>query len=91
MLQPLLNSRFHQQAINHHLNGVVLALVELDIVQFFVKVPQLAINAGAHVAMLHQLGHLLLEFAFTPAYQRGQHHHPLFRLELHHPLHNLLR
>jgi len=35
---------------------VVLALVELDVVEFLVEMAQLSVDAGAHIALLPQFG-----------------------------------
>ena len=86
--QPALDTRLHQQAIDHQFDGVVLALVEFD---FLVgNVTQLAVNAGTRVALLRQLVELLLELAFTSANDGRQDHHPIFGLQLHHLLHDLV-
>jgi len=81
LLQPLLDSRLHQQTVNHNFNGMVLALVQLDVIQFFIEVAQLAIDARAHITMLRQFGQLLFELAFASAHQRSHHHHSVFRLQ----------
>src|SRR6267378_432303 len=62
--QSMLDSGFYQQAVDHHLDGVILALVQID---FVLQVQQFSIHTGASKAVLHQLLHFLLEFAFyTP-------------------------
>ena len=87
IFQPLLDARLHQQAIDHHFDGVVLALVELRLV---FQVEQLAINAGAVEAMRRQFLHLFFEFALASAHDGRQHHDAVFRLQRHHALHDLL-
>ena len=89
MFQTLFNAGLHQQPVNYHVNGVVLALVELDVIQFFIQVAKLPVNTGAHKTVLHQLGQFGFKFALTPAHQRGQHHDAVLGLEFHDPLHNL--
>ena len=90
LLQALLNTWLHQQPVDYHFDSVVLALIKLDIVQLFVQVAQLAIDAGTHKSMLRQLGQLHFEFAFAAAHQRSQYHDALFCFKLHHTLHNLV-
>ncbi len=86
--QPPLDSRPHQQAVHHQLDGVVLALVKLNI--FIRNLPQLAVDAGAGVSLLHQAVKLLAEFALASAHDGRHHHHAVFRLQGDHLLHDLL-
>ena len=86
--QAMLDSRLHQQPVDHQLDGVVLALVQLDLVVG--DVAQLAVDAGAREALLRQLVELLLELAFAPANDGRQHHHPVLGLQVHHLLHDLV-
>ncbi len=83
----MLNARLHQQAVDHDLNRVVLALVQIEVV---IQVYQFAINAGSGVAVLEQRLHLFFELALAPAHNRRQHHYTVLRRQRHHPLHNLL-
>ena len=91
LLQPLFNAGLHQQAVNHNFNRVVLAFIKLDIVQLFVQVAKLAINARAYKSVLRQLSQFFLELAFASADQRRHDHHAIFSFQLHHALHNLIR
>ena len=46
----MLDSRLHQQTVNHDLDRVVLSLIQANLV---FQVHQLAINASAGEAVLH--------------------------------------
>ena len=74
--QAMLDAGLHQQAVDHHFDGVILALVEIQIV---IQIHDFAVDAGPRVAVLEQRLHLFLEFAFAPAHDRRQHHHAVFR------------
>src|SRR5581483_5135640 len=63
IFQALLDSWLHQQTINHYFYGVVLALVELDLV---FQVYQFAIYASATETLLDELFHLLLNSPLRP-------------------------
>ena len=84
----MLNSRLHQQAVNHQFDGVVLALVQLDLV--IGNVAQLIVDAGASEALLRQLVQFFLELALAPANDGRHDHHPVLGLQVHHPLHDLV-
>jgi hypothetical protein len=83
----MLNPRLHQQAVDDNFNGVVFALVEIEVV---LKIDQFAVDACAGVAVLEQRLHLFLEFAFASADDGREHHNAVFRRKGHHPLHDLL-
>ena len=83
----MLDARFYEQAINHYFDGVVLALVEGDIV---LKVHQFPVHAGSGEAVLDEFFHLFFELTFASANNRRHYHHPVFGSEGHHPLHNLV-
>src|SRR6267154_4896039 len=83
----MLDARLYQQPVDHHLNRVVLALVEIEIV---IQIHDLSVDAGASVAMLEQRLHLFLKFSLAPAHDWSQNHHAVFRSECHHALNNLL-
>ena len=86
--QPALDARLHQQPIDDQLDGMVLALVELD---FFVRnIAQLAVDARAGKSLLYKLIQLFLELSLSPAHDGRHDHHALFRPQLHHPLHDLV-
>ena len=85
--QAMLDSRLHQQAVDHDFNRMIFALVEILVV---IQIHQLAVDARPAVAVLDQRFHLFPEFAFAPADYRRQHHHAVFRSQRHHPLHNLV-
>jgi len=85
--EAMLDARLHQQPVNHHFDGVVLALIEVEVV---IQIHQLAVDAGAGIAVLEQRLHLFLEFAFASADDRRQHHYTILRRERHHALHDLL-
>ncbi len=91
MFQTFLNPGLDQQAVNHDFNGVVLALVELQVIKFFVQVAQLTVDSSAHVSLLDQFGQFGFELTFAAADKRRHDHDPVFRLELHHALYDLLR
>ena len=74
--QAMLDARLHQQAVDHYFDGVVLALVEIEVV---IEVHDFAVDAGAGVAVLEQRLHLFLEFAFAPADDRRQDHYTILR------------
>ena len=74
--QAMLDARLHQQTVDHHFDGVVLALVEIEVV---IEVHHFAVDAGAGVAVLEQRLHLFFELAFAPADDRRQHHHAILR------------
>ena len=86
--QQLLDACSHQPAVDHHFDGMVFALVELDV--FDIQIAKLPVDAGFYVTLLDQLVELFLELTFTPSYDRCQDHHPFFRLQLHHALYDLL-
>src|SRR5206468_12945675 len=60
-LKPLLNPWLHQEPINDHFNGVILALVELDL-SVVLQIHQFAVNTRAAEPMLGQLLQFFLEF-----------------------------
>ncbi len=84
----MLDPRLHQQPVNHQFDGVVLALVQRDLVVG--NIAQLTVDARAREALLRQLVELLLELAFAPAHDRRHDHHPVLGLQVHHALHNLV-
>ncbi len=83
----MLDPRLHQQAVDNHFDGVILALVEIEVV---LEIDQFAIDAGAGVAMLEQSLHLFLEFALAAADDGRENHDAVFRRQGHHPLNDLL-
>src|SRR6267154_5888692 len=83
----MLDARLYQQPVDHHLNRVVLALVEIEVV---IQIHDLSVDARPRVAMLEQRLHLFLEFAFSAPHDWSQNHDAIFRRERHHALHNLL-
>src|SRR5258706_3915956 len=83
MLDPWL----HQQAVDYHLDGVILALVEREVV---IKINDFAIHAGASVAVLEQRFHFFLELALAAADDWGEHHDAILGREGHYALNNLL-
>ncbi len=76
----MLDAGLHQQAVDHDFDGVVLALVELEIV---FQAHQFAVDASAREAVLDELFHLLLELALASANDGSQNHDAIFRLEVH--------
>src|SRR5450432_4891195 len=82
----MLDSSFHQQAVNNDLNGMVLSLVELQIV---FEAYHFAINACASETVLNQLLYLLLKFSLAPANDRREDHDSVLRSQRHHALHDL--
>ena len=86
--QTVLDSRLHQQSVNHQFDGVVLALVQLDLVVG--NVAQLIVNAGSGEALLRQLVQFLLKLSLAPANDGRHDHHPVLGLQVHYPLHNLV-
>src|SRR5579864_7331536 len=86
--QAMLDSRLHQQAINHDFDGVIFAFVEIDLV---LKVHQLAVDSGPGESVLDKLFHLLLELALASTDDRGHHHHAVFWRQRHHALYDLFR
>ena len=86
--QPVLDTGLHQQAINHDFDGVILALVETEIV---FQIDQFAIDARAGEAVLDELFHLFLELAFAAAHDGRHDHDAVVGRERHHALHDLLR
>jgi hypothetical protein len=88
LFQAVFNPRLHQQAIDHHFNGVILALVEREVV---FQTDEFAIHTRTREAMLHQLLHLFFELAFTPANDGRHDHHAIIGRERHDALHDLFR
>ena len=84
--QAMLNARLHQQTVDHDFDGVILALVEIEVV---IQVDEFAIDTGAGVAVLEQRLHFFLELALATADDRRQHHDAVFGSQSHHPLHDL--
>ena len=90
--QAFLDTRFDQQAVHHHLDGVVAAPVQLD---GLVQRVQLPVDAGAGPALPAQRFQLLAELAFAPAHDRRQDHDArrvpvAVPVQLHDGLHDLL-
>src|SRR5581483_8645932 len=85
-LKTVFDARLHQQPVNYNFNGVILALVETDLV---FQVDQYAVDAGAGEAVLRQLFHFLFEHAFAAAHDGREDHDAIFRRELHDALHDL--
>ncbi len=85
--QPLLEARLHDQAIDQHLDGVVAAAVEGDVL---VEGAQLAVDAGPHEALLAQRRQLLLELALAAADDRRQHVDALVGRVEHHQVEDAL-
>src|SRR3982750_3036746 len=83
----MLDAWLHQQAVDDHFDGVILALVERNVV---FQIQQLPIYASARESVLDEFFYLLLKLAFSPANNRGEHHDAVFRSQGHHPLHDLL-
>ena len=65
--QALFDTRLHQQPVHHHLDGVVLALVQRNV---FVERAQHAVDARAHEALARELLQILLVLAFAAAHHR---------------------
>ena len=76
----MLDARLYQKAVDHNFDGVVLALIELEV---FFHAHQFAVDPGAGEAMLNQLLHFLLELALAAANDGSQNHHAVFGLEVH--------
>ena len=70
-LEPMFDSGLYQQTIDDHLDGVVLALVEREII---LKVHQFAIDTGAGKTVLDQFLHFFFELAFAAADNRRHDH-----------------
>ena len=85
--EAVFDSGLHQQAIHDHFDGVVLALVEGEVV---LQVHQFAIDAGAGESVLDKLLHLFLEFAFAAAHDGRHDHDAVVGRERHDALHDLL-
>ncbi len=83
----MLDSGLDQEAINHDFNGVILALIEREIV---FEIHQFAIDAGAGEAVLYELLHFFLEFAFAAASDGRHDHDPVIGRERHDTLHDLV-
>ena len=65
---------------------MVLALVERDLI---FQADQFAVDTRPREAMLSELFHLLLEFAFAAANDGRENHDTIFRSQRHHPLNYL--
>ena len=74
--------------MNYHLDGVILALIQLHVVVG--DIVQLAVNSCPAEALLYQLVQLFLELALAAPNDGSQDHNPLFRFEFHDPLDDLL-
>ena len=86
--EPLLEARLHDQPIDQHLDGVVAAAVEGDVL---VQGAQLAVDAGPHEALLAQRRQLLLELALAAADDRRQHVDALVGRIEHHQVEDALQ
>src|SRR5450631_1785461 len=82
----MFNSSFDQQAVYNNLNGMVLSLIELQII---FETYHFAINACASEAVLNQLLYLLFRFSFAPTNDRREDHDSVFRSQRHHSLRDL--
>ena len=61
----------HDQAVHHDLNGVLLVLVQLDLLREIVDAP---VHADADVALLLGVGQHLFVHTLLTAHHRGEHH-----------------
>ena len=84
----MFNSGLHQQTIDDNLNGVVLSLIEAEVV---FQIYQFPIHSGPSEAMLDQFVHLLFEFTLSAPHDRGQHHDAVFGSQSHYSLDDLFR
>src|SRR4030081_612605 len=87
LFQPVLDSGLHQQSVDNHFDGVVLALVECEII---FQIHQFAIHPGAGEAVLDQFLHLLFELAFAAANNGCHDHDAVIRRERQNTLYDLL-
>src|SRR5208283_5257905 len=85
--EAVLDSRLHQQAIYDDFDGVVLALVEGEVV---LQVHQFAIDAGAGETVLDKLLHFFFEFAFAAPHDGRHDHDAIVGRKRHDTLHDLL-
>jgi len=81
------DSGLHQQAIHDHFDGVVLALIEGEVV---FEVDQFAIDARRGRNRAGQVSPFLFEFAFAAAHDRRHDHDAIIGRERHDALHDLL-
>jgi hypothetical protein len=87
LFEAMLDSGLDQQAIDHDFDGVILALVEREVV---FEIHQFAIDAGAGETVLDELLHFFLEFAFAAANDGRHDHDAVIGRERHDALHDLL-
>ena len=87
-LEAVFDSGLHQQAIDDDFEGVVLALVEGQVV---FEVHQFAIDAGAGEAVLDQLLHFFFELAFAATNDGRHDHDAVVGCKRHDTLYDLLR
>ncbi len=85
--EAVFDSRLHQQAIHNDFDGVVLALVEREVV---LQVHQFAIDAGAGETVLDKLLHFFFEFAFAAPHDGRHDHDAIIGRKRHDALHDLL-
>ena len=85
-LEAMFDAGLDQQAVDDHLDSVILALVELEIV---FQADEFAVHARAGEAMLDELFRLFFEFALTAAHDGRHDHDAVFGRESHHALHDL--
>src|SRR5262252_229825 len=85
-LQTMCDSGLHQQPVDHDLDGVILALVEANVV---FEIYEFAIDTGPGEAVLDELFHLFFELAFPAADDGRQDHHAIVGSERHYALHDL--
>ena len=85
--EAVFDSGLHQQAIHDDFDGVILALVEREVV---LKVHQFAVDAGAGETVLDKLLHFFFEFAFAAASDGRHDHYAIVGRERHDALHDLL-
>src|SRR5437660_6453950 len=84
--QAFIYARLNQEAIDYRFDGVIAALVELDL---FVERKQLAVNSGAKKPVVRQFFQLFFEFAFAAADDRRHDHYALVLRQRQHVQHDL--
>ena len=84
--QPCLDASLHRDAVHHHLDVVLVFLVENGRVLDGIK---LAIHPQPRIARALPLGDFLAIFALAPAYHRRQQIGPRPLGQSHHPIHHL--
>lgn len=85
--EPLFNAGADDQPVHHHLHGVLVGLLQLDVLRQF---PQLPVDADPDEAFLAEPLQLLLVLALLAADHRGMDLDPGALRQVQDPVHDLV-